>query len=325
MGITRDGAFVLASDNPADWAIHDGVLPEVSANGVSVRWPDRAGSRELVAVSEAGEHSLGVIDVVFPLLHGPFGEDGTVQGMLELLGFAYVGSGVLASALAMHKHYTKTVLASAGIPVAPWYTLTENEWKLSPETAVTAADELGYPVFVKPSRAGSSLGVSRVISVDALEPALVAAFAEDDVVLIEREITGREIEVGVLGGRDGAPPRASVAGEIVVADREFYDFDAKYLGAGDVQLICPAPLDPSELERLQVMATAAFEAIGARGLARVDFFWADGPVVNEINTMPGFTPISMFPRCFEASGLRYSELIDELIALGLAASATGRS
>ena len=262
--------------------------------------------------------SLGDIDVVFPILHGPFGEDGTIQGLLELLGLPYVGAGVLASAVGMDKHFSKTVLQHAGIAVAPWRTVSAREWAHSPASVLEAAESLGWPVFVKPARAGSSVGVSRADSAADLPAAMEVALAEDGKVLIEARLLGREIECGVIGGRDGAAPRVSVAGEIVVTGAGFYDFTAKYLDAGGVDLICPAQLEPGELAQMQELALRSFEAIGAAGLARVDFFLTEsGFVVNELNTMPGFTPISMFPKCWMATGLSYTELIDELIGIGM--------
>jgi D-alanine-D-alanine ligase len=257
-------------------------------------------------------------DAAFPVLHGPFGEDGTVQGMLELVGLPYVGNGVLSSALGMNKHFTKSVLEAAGIPVAPWVTVSPGDWARDHDLWRRRAQGLGLPAFVKPARAGSSVGVSKVKSWDELDAALELAWAEDSTALVEQAVVGREVECAVLSGRDGAPPRVSVAGEIVMTTREFYDFDAKYLDDDAAQLICPADLHPGELAAMQRLAAQAFEAIGGAGLARVDcFFTGTEFIVNELNTMPGFTPISMFPKCWEASGMSYPDLIDELIQLGL--------
>ncbi|MFD1715789.1 D-alanine--D-alanine ligase family protein [Amnibacterium flavum] len=315
VGITRRGAFVLESDDPARFALDPDALPEVLDNGTRILWPDSVDTRELRVVEGDEVRSLGDIDLVFPILHGPFGEDGTIQGMLELIGLPYVGNGVLASALGMDKHFTKTVLEAAGIDVAPWVTVTQAGWATGSDRVRAKANALGYPQFVKPARAGSSIGVTRVMSAEGLDAALATAFAEDDKVLIERGMIGREVECAVLGGIDGGAPRVSVAGEIVITGREFYDFDAKYLDAPGIELVCPAPLGASELGEMQRIAAHAFEAIGGAGLARVDFFLtADGFIVNEVNTMPGFTPISMFPKCWLASGLTYPELIDDLIA-----------
>ncbi|MCM6762010.1 D-alanine--D-alanine ligase [Rathayibacter sp. ZW T2_19] len=319
VGITTDGAFVLEEDRPGKFALDAAALPHVQDDGSRVHWPESALSRELTVTRADGTvESLGDVDVVFPILHGPWGEDGTVQGLLELVGLPYVGSGVLASALGMDKHFTKTVLRAAGIAVAPWYTVSESEWRSAPGDAEAALDELGLPAFVKPARAGSSVGVSKVEARSELAAALDEAFSHDDRVLVESAIVGREVEIGVLGGRRGEPARSSVAGEIVVSGRGFYDFEAKYLGAAGIELVCPADLTDAELAEMRELAVRGFDAIGAEGLARVDFFLtADGFVVNEINTMPGFTPISMFPRMWGASGVDYPDLISELIELAL--------
>ncbi|HWH98282.1 MAG TPA: D-alanine--D-alanine ligase family protein, partial [Pseudolysinimonas sp.] len=294
-------------------------LPVVRDNGTRVFLPESAATREFTMREADGTvRTLGEVDVAFPILHGPFGEDGTIQGMFELVGLPYVGNGVLASALGMDKHFTKTVLAGAGIEVAPWVAVTRA--RLAQDDALwrRRITALGLPVFVKPARAGSSVGVTKVKNWDELDAALDTAFAEDHTVLVEQAIVGREVECAVLQGRDGAPPRVSVAGEIVLTTREFYDFDAKYHGAPGVELVCPADLGDAELAEMQRIARRAFDAIGAAGLARVDFFFTgDTFVLNEINTMPGFTPISMFPACWLASGISYPELIDELITLGL--------
>lgn len=317
VGITRDGAFVLEDDDPSRYALDPAHLPEVVDNGTRVRWPESSASRELTVTDAAGERSLGDVDVVLPILHGRFGEDGTIQGLLELVGLPYVGNGVLASAIGMDKHVTKTVLEGAGIAVAPWVTLTRATWDGDRELWARRVRSLGLPAFVKPARAGSSVGVSKVSDWSELDAALEVAFAEDRTVLVESAVSGREIECGVLEGRDGQPPRVSVAGEVVVTGRDFYDFDAKYLDAPGVELICPADLGDGELFELRRIARHAFEAIGGEGLARVDVFFTDeGFVVNEVNTMPGFTPISMFPTCWLNSGLTYPELISELIEVG---------
>jgi D-alanine-D-alanine ligase len=313
--------FVLEDDAPDKFRLDAAAMPTVHDNGTRVRWPERAGDRALtVALPDGSIRSLGDVDVVFPILHGPFGEDGTIQGLLELVGLPYVGSGVLASALGMDKHFTKTVLKQAGIEVAPWITVTQRQWASEPDAVADTARTLGLPAFVKPARAGSSVGVSKVKQWSELAAAVELAFAEDDRILIEEGIVGREVECAVLQGRPGEPTRVSVAGEIVMTDREFYDFDAKYLGAPGIELVCPADLGVGRLAEMQDLAARAFEAIGGAGLSRVDFFLTEnGFVVNELNTMPGFTPISMFPKCWIASGLSYAELIDELIALALPA------
>ncbi|MBF9336022.1 D-alanine--D-alanine ligase [Microbacterium lacticum] len=316
IGITRDGAFVLEDDDPDKFALRPEHLPEVVDNGTRIIWPDSVLSREVKVADATGIRSLGDVDVVFPILHGRFGEDGTVQGFLELLDLPYVGAGLLMSAIGMDKHTTKQVLKAAGVPVVPWATLTRAELDRDPELWERRVRSLGLPVFVKPARAGSSVGVSKVSEWSELGAALETAFAEDRTVLVEQAVTGREIECGVLQGRDGAPPRVSVAGEIVISGREFYDFDAKYLDAPGIDLVCPADLHPGELAEMQRIAARAFEAVGGEGLSRVDFFYTGTEFfVNEVNTMPGFTPISMFPTCWIASGMTYPDLISELIDL----------
>jgi D-alanine-D-alanine ligase len=320
VGITREGAFTLQPDDAALFALDAESLPEVRDNGTRVRWPETATSRELSVVEPDGDvRLLGSVDVVFPILHGRFGEDGTVQGLLELVGLPYVGAGLLASAVGMDKHFTKTVLQQAGIAVAPWRTVRQAEWASAPEAVAAEVASLGFPLFVKPARAGSSVGVSRVDGPEQLAAAMAVGLAEDHKVLVEAGVVGREIECAVLGGRDGGAPRTSVAGEIVLSDETFYDFESKYLGGVGADLVCPAPLSGDELAEMQRLAALAFESIDGTGLARVDFFLTgEGWVVNEVNTMPGFTPISMFPACWLASGLSYPELITELVELGLA-------
>ncbi|MEO6199784.1 MAG: D-alanine--D-alanine ligase family protein [Cryobacterium sp.] len=318
IGITSDGAFVLEEDDPARFRLNAEALPRVVDNGTRVGWPDSTSSRELTVTDADGTRSLGTVDLVFPILHGPFGEDGTVQGMLELVGLPYVGSGVLASALGMDKHFSKTVFQQASLPVAPWRTITAEDWAQAPGMAYAALEDLGFPAFVKPARAGSSVGVSKVSSSAQLADAMTVALAEDGKVLIEAGLVGRELEIAVLQGRPGEPARASVAGEVIVSGRDFYDFDAKYLGAPGIDLVCPADLGDDELATMRALAIRAFDAIDAAGLARVDFFHtATGLVINEINTMPGFTPISMFPSCWLATGYTYPQLIDELIEVAM--------
>lgn len=316
IGITRDGAFILEDDEPDKFALDPGHLPEVRDNGTRIVWPDSTLSRELKVSDADGVRSLGEIDVVFPILHGRFGEDGTIQGFLELLDLPYVGAGLLMSAIGMDKHTTKSILKSAGVPVVPWVTVTRRDLDRDRELWERRIRALGLPAFVKPARAGSSVGVSKVSQWDELDAALETAFAEDGTVLVEQAVSGREVECGVLQGRDGAAPRVSVAGEIVISGREFYDFEAKYLDAPGIDLVCPAELQPGELAEMQRIAARAFEAVGGEGLARVDFFFTGTEFyVNEVNTMPGFTPISMFPTCWIASGMSYPELISELIDL----------
>jgi len=321
VGIARNGATVLMDESDlAGYHLDAGELPEVVENGTRVLWPASTATRTLSVIESDGRlRSLGHVDVVLPTLHGPYGEDGTVQGMLDLVDLPYVGCGVLASALCMDKHALKMVLANAGIAVAPWRTVTRTEVERDPSIVATLDEGLAYPLFVKPNRAGSSVGVSRVTSRGELPAALDIAFAEDRLVLIESGISGREVEVAVLQGRAGSAPRtSSVIGEIVFSGRDFYDFEAKYLGASGVGLELPARVSDAELESIRATAVRAFEAAQCAGLSRIDFFLtSDGPVLNEINTLPGFTPISMYPRLWEESGLGYTELITELIELAL--------
>ena len=335
IGITPTGRWTVVDDDPARWALPAGAagigeLPEVTEDaGVGVALPSGTASRALVlldapvgAAAPAG--APGPIDVVLPLLHGPFGEDGTIQGMLELGDVRYVGSGVLASAAGMDKHTSKTLLVAAGLDVAPWVFVTDRSWRADPDRVAARVAALGWPVFVKPSRAGSSLGVTRVAGPQALAAAIEAARQVDPRVVVEAAVVGREVECGVLGEIDPAPgapaASASVPGEVVVDPaRGFYDFETKYLDTGAATLVCPADLAPAVAERVRAVALEVFDAIGCEGLARVDVFVTEGGrvVVNEVNTMPGFTPHSMYPRMWEASGVPYPELVDRLLRLAL--------
>lgn len=319
VGITRDGVFVLEDDDPDKFALDADRLPEVVDNGTRILWPEGGGDRALrVRRADGSIGDLGVVDVVLPILHGVHGEDGTVQGFLDTLELPYAGGGVLDSALCMDKHFMKIVLQAAGVPVSPWVTVTRSRWTREGERVRADAADLGLPVFVKPARAGSSVGVSKVTDPAELAAALEVAFAEDDKVLIETAIVGREVEVAILEGRKGAGARASLPGEIVLTTREFYDFEGKYLGGDGAEVVCPADLTDEEIARIQDLGIRAFDAVDGRGLARVDFFLAaDALYVNELNTMPGFTPISMFPKCWIASGMSYPELISELIDTAL--------
>ena len=324
IGITRDGAFTLQPDDADRFAMNPAAMPVVEDNGTRVLWPESAASRELRVLAADGDaatiRSLGRVDIAFPILHGPWGEDGTIQGLFELIGLPYVGNGVRASASAMDKDATKRLLAAAGVAVAPWVTVTPAAWAADAERQARGARGLGLPVFVKPARAGSSVGVTKVDAWEDLEAALREAWRHDGTALVEGAIVGREIECGVLSGRDGSPTRVSLPGEIVMHGRDFYDYDAKYLDPDAAELICPTSLGDAELAEMRRVAARAFEAIGGAGLARCDFFFTGtGFIVNELNTMPGFTPISMFPKCWQASGIEYPELITELIELGLAA------
>ena len=321
VGITSDGRWVLADDDADHWAIRDGRLPQVEDTATHVLLPQGTTDREVQVLRDGSLGApLGTVDVVFPLLHGPFGEDGTLQGLLELADVRYVGSGVLASAVGMDKHMMKLVLAGSGLAVGAFRVLPPGREPDATTLDAVVAD-LGLPLFVKPARAGSSLGISRVDDKADLADAIAAARVHDPKVIVEAALVGREIECGVLGGRAGAPPRASLPGEIVVTDarHSFYDFEAKYLDEAGVTLSCPADLPDDVVARVQDVAVRAFEAVGCEGLARVDVFVTpDGEVVvNEINTMPGFTPYSMYPRMWAVSGLDYASLVDELVSLAL--------
>ncbi len=313
VGILPDGRWV---EVPADPASITGRLPEVTDTGDAVvLLPEPVpGHGEPGSPSALRPRILAGVDVVFPVLHGPWGEDGTVQGLLEMAGVPYVGSGVFASAAAMDKGHLKALLAQSGIPMSPYVVLATGEWQRDPVTARARVEALGYPLFVKPARAGSSVGISRVAHPEALDTAIHEALAWDPRIVVEAAVHGgREIECGVLADRDGVP-RASACAEIVVGPQhEFYDFEAKYLDDG-AELIVPADLAPAVLARVQDMAVRCFEALTCEGLARVDFFVVgDEVLVNEVNTMPGFTPISMFPRMWEASGIPYADLVERLI------------
>jgi len=319
VGITLEGAFVLEDDDPDKFALVADRLPAVADNGTRIVWPEAAGDRQLrVRDADGTLRELGAVDAVLPILHGSHGEDGTIQGFFDTLELAYAGGGVIDSALCMDKHFMKVALQADGIPVSPGVTVRRADWNDDTDAVRPRLTHLELPWFVKPARAGSSVGVSKVHSADELDAALRIAFGEDDKVLVEQGIVGREVEVGVLEGRDGVV-RASLPGEIVLSSREFYDFEGKYLGGDGVDVVCPADMTDAEIEAVRAMALRAFAAVDGRGLARVDFFLtADGPIVNELNTMPGFTPISMFPKCWIASGLSYSELLSELIETALA-------
>ncbi|MGW2095870.1 D-alanine--D-alanine ligase family protein [Promicromonospora sukumoe] len=323
VGITPNGQWVIAADEPERWAITDGKAAEVPAATAEVVLPLTVGDSAL-RVLEPGQapSALADVDVVFPLLHGPYGEDGTVQGLLELADARYVGSGVLASAVGMDKHFMKMVLAGHGLPIGPYAVIKPGDWDKRRDVVLQTIEPLGLPLFVKPARAGSSLGVSRVDSLDELDAAVAEARRHDPKVIVEAGIVGREIECAVLGGRGGERPRASLPGEIVVTDETkngFYDYEAKYFDEAAVQLTCPADLPDHVIKEVQEIAVRTFEAVGAEGLSRVDVFVTadDQVIVNEINTMPGFTPFSMYPRMWAASGVPYPELIDELIQLAL--------
>ncbi|WP_104175389.1 D-alanine--D-alanine ligase family protein [Arthrobacter sp. Y81] len=322
IGIAKTGQWVLAPGDTRQWSLSASSLPEVAPSARTVTLAEIGGEHQLIVTSpNEVPQELGSVDVVFPLLHGPFGEDGTIQGLLELSDTRYVGAGVLASAVGMDKHYMKVVFEAAGLQVGPYIAVTDRQWITDPESVRKRVDLLGYPVFVKPARAGSSMGISKVDSLEGLDAAIEAAREHDLKLVIEAGIVGREIECAVLEGRGTESPRTSMPGEITVApgDHEFYDFNAKYVEDDAASLSCPADIPDEAIARVRELAAAAFDAVGAEGLSRVDFFYTpDGElIINEINTMPGFTPKSMYPQMWAASGLSYADLIDELIYLAL--------
>lgn len=323
VGITRDGRWVLESDDPARLDITSAeALPEVDASRATVALRGGQDSPELVVHEPSSvPRTLGEVDVVFPLLHGPWGEDGTIQGLLEMAGVRYVGAGVLASAVGMDKHYMKIILQAHGLPVLPYTVLTPRIWEADRAAAVETVDSLGYPVFVKPARGGSSIGISKVHARDGLDAAVLEAQRHDPKVVVEVAAEhGREVECGVLQGFGTNPPDASVVAEIRIdARHEFYDFAAKYLPEEHTELTVPADLPANVVARIRELAVQAFEVLSVEGLARVDFFVLpdERVVINEINTMPGFTPSSMFPRMWAATGLGYPELVDRLVQLAL--------
>jgi len=326
IGITTDGRWVLTSGDPARLALSGATLPSVESvrqGGAEIIPRTGPGGLVEVQVSSPGSvpRDLGSVDVVLPLLHGAYGEDGTLQGLLEMTGTRYAGAGVFASAAGMDKEYMKLILAAQGLPVGPYVVVHDRDWR-NPAERKRVLDEiadLGWPVFVKPARGGSSIGITRVTAPDDLEDAIEAAREHDPKVLAEAAIDGIEVECAVLESVDGGPPEASVPGQVLVdAGSAFYDFEAKYMASAETMRI-PAPVPPEAAAEIRRLACAAFDAISCEGLARVDFFYtAAGKVlVNEINTMPGMTPASGFPMMWAASGLPLPELVDRIIATAL--------
>lgn len=312
VGIGPDGRWYLTDADPDSLVIRDGVLPEVTG-GEPVALAYSGDGPVVVALS--GARAPLPIDVVFPVLHGPWGEDGTVQGLLESVRVPYVGSGVFASAAGMDKGRMKAIFAGADLPIGPYVAFEADRWARDPAGVRRQVLELGLPLFVKPARAGSSLGITKVSAADALDAAIKGALQHDPRVVVELGLLGaREIECAVLADPAGVP-RSSVCAEIVVhGEHEFYDFEAKYLD-DSADLIVPADLPTAAHERIGRLAVRAFEAVGCEGLARVDFFvLPDGrTLINELNTMPGFTPISMFPRMWAHEGVTYPDLVDRLL------------
>ncbi len=323
VGITTDGRWVLESGDPERLAITSAdKLPEVDPTRSTVALSSDSTSSQLVVHEPSSvPRTLGEVDVVFPLLHGPWGEDGTVQGLLEMAGVRYVGAGVLASAVGMDKHYMKVIFQAQGLPVLPYTVIAPRAWESDRAACHESVDSLGYPVFVKPARGGSSIGISKVHNRSELDAAVEEARRHDPKVIVEAAAEGgREVECGVIQGFGDNPPDASVVAEIRIdGSHEFYDFAAKYLPEEHTVLNVPADLPEHVARRIQELSVASFEALSCEGLARVDFFVLpdERVVVNEINTMPGFTPSSMFPRMWAASGLDYPALVDRLIQLAL--------
>jgi D-alanine-D-alanine ligase len=342
IGIARDGRWVLVSGDPGQLAIgRDGELPSVEAvatPGTEIAARPGPGGGALTALSPGDvPRDLGEVDVVLPLLHGAYGEDGTIQGLLEMTGARYAGAGVFASAAGMDKEYMKLIFAARGLPVGPYVVVRDRDWagaetaRPGPELAGVAAGpgerkrllddigELGWPVFVKPARGGSSVGTSRAASPAELERAIETAREYDSKVLVEAAIEGMEVECAVLEGADGGPAEASLPGQVLVGgDADFYDFRAKYL-ADETGMVIPAPVPDAAVTEIRRLACAAFDAISCEGLARVDFFYTpDGRiVVNEINTMPGMTPASGFPKMWAATGIPLPQLMDRIIQTAL--------
>ena len=321
VGIARSGAWTQVSlDDIAAYRIVDGVPPEVREPDNVAVW--MVGPDGCQVATRDGERLVDFhgVDVAFALLHGPFGEDGTIQGMFELLGVRYVGSGVAASANGMDKDLMKRTLSASGLPGCRFVTVTARQWSQERDASVARIAKLGLPVFVKPARGGSSMGITRVDDPEQLDAAVAHAQEFDPKLVVEEGVLGaREVEFAVLGGRGGLP-RVSLPGEIVMrSDGAFYDFEAKYVSDDDAILKVPTEMDDELRRRAADVAARTFEAMGAEGLARVDLFLtADGHVlVNEINTMPGFTHISMFPALWAASGIDYTALITDLIEQAL--------
>ena len=311
IGITRSGAWLLCS-------LKDGAFPAAVPEGGPrvVLVPGGGGQLAVLSGTDAPPDLSRTVDVVIPILHGPFGEDGTVQGVAEIAGVAYVGSGVLGSAAAMDKDVAKRLMRDAGLPIARFLSFARGD---KPDFEAVVA-ELGHPVFVKPARQGSSVGVGKAGTREEFVKAIAEAFRHDRKILVEECVRGREIECGVLEDEDGSLT-ASAPGEIVPSNRHgFYTYEAKYLDEEGATIKVPADLALNVSDQVRKLSIEAFRALGCEGLARVDFFLREdgGLVINEVNTLPGFTNISMYPKVMEALGISYSELVDRLIRHALA-------
>jgi len=338
IGITTDGTWVPVPDRPERLALTGGELPSVesaaaepaaaseSTTGLATREP--AGAELEPARPGQIPAVLSDVDVVLPIIHGPFGEDGSLQGLLEMAGVKYVGAGVLASAVGIDKEYMKLIFAGRGLPVVRHVVVRERDWPLpgageaTPESkrVLDAIAELGWPLFVKPARGGSSIGTSKASDMGQLHESIDLARQFDRKILVEAAVDGVEIEVSVLEGVAGGPPDTSLPGQMMIeGEDEFYDFSTKYLDPED-RMAIPAPIPAAAADEIRRLAAEAFEAVSCEGLARVDFFYtADGKIlINEINTLPGMTPTSYFQKLWEASGLPFDQLLDRVIQTALA-------
>ena len=328
IGITTDGTWVPVPDRPERLALTGGELPSVESAAAGLATREPTGAELEPARPGQIPTVLGDVDVVLPIIHGPFGEDGSLQGLLEMAGVKYVGAGVLASAVGIDKEYMKLIFAGRGLPVVRHVVVRERDWPLpgageaTPESkrVLDAIAELGWPLFVKPARGGSSIGTSKASDMGQLHESIELARQFDRKVLVEAAVDGVEIEVSVLEGVAGGPPDTSLPGQMMIeGEDEFYDFGTKYLDPED-RMAIPAPIPAAAADEIRRLAAEAFEAVSCEGLARVDFFYtADGRIlINEINTLPGMTPTSYFQKLWEASGLPFDQLLDRVIQTALA-------